>query len=54
METAYEVKLWGKIRALELLATHLGLLKTKVEHSGEVDLVKRLQAARATRQGGVK
>ena len=37
METAYEVKLWDKIRALELLATHLGLLKKKVEHSGEVD-----------------
>jgi hypothetical protein len=41
-----DVKLWGKIRALELLATYFGLLKNQVEHSGEVDLVQRLRAAR--------
>jgi len=46
METVYEVKLWDKIRALEMAATYVGLLKKKVEHSGEIDLVKRLQAAR--------
>ena len=44
--TVSEVKLWDKIRALELAATYLGLLKKQVEHSGEINLVKRLQAAR--------
>jgi hypothetical protein len=48
--TVSDVKLWDKIRALELAATHLGLLKKKVEHSGEIDLVKRLQARQAARQ----
>jgi hypothetical protein len=46
METVYEVKLWDKLRGLELAAAHLGLLKKKVEHSGEIDLVARLRAAR--------
>ena len=40
------MKLWDKIRALELAANYLGLLKQKVEHSGAVDLVARLRAAR--------
>ncbi len=44
--TVHEVRLWDKMRALELAATHLGLLKKQVEHSGGIDLVKRLQAAR--------
>ncbi len=44
--TVSDVKLWHKLRALELAATHLGLLKKKVEHSGEIDLVARLRAAR--------
>jgi hypothetical protein len=30
VDTVYEVKLWDKIRALELAAAHLGLLKKKV------------------------
>jgi len=34
------------VRALELVATYLGLLKKQVEHSGEIDLVARLRAAR--------
>jgi hypothetical protein len=46
VDTVYEVKLWDKLRALKLAATHLGLLKKKVEHSGEIDLVARLRAAR--------
>ena len=33
METVSEVKLWDKMRALELAATQLGLMKKKVEHS---------------------
>ncbi len=41
-----DVKLRDKIRALELAATYLGLLKKKVEHTGEIDLVTRLRAAR--------
>ena len=44
--TVADVKLWDKMRALELLATYLGLLKKQVEHSGGIDLVARLQAAR--------
>ena len=51
--TVSEVKLWDKVRALELAATYLGLLKKQVEHSGEIDLVKRLQAAKAARQGRI-
>lgn len=31
-----KVKLWDKRAALELLSKHLGLLKERVEHSGEV------------------
>jgi phage terminase small subunit len=46
VDTVYEVKLLDKLRALELAATHLGLLKKKVEHSGGIDLVERLRAAR--------
>ena len=40
------MKLWDKLRALELAAQHLGLLKHLVEHSGGVDLVARLRAVR--------
>jgi hypothetical protein len=40
------VKLCDKMRALEMAANHLGLLKHKVEHFGGVDLVARLRAAR--------
>ncbi len=36
----------GQQPGLELVAAHLGLLKKQVEHSGEIDMVKRLQAAR--------
>jgi hypothetical protein len=32
--------------ALELAANHLGLLKKKLEHSGEIDLVARLGTSR--------
>lgn len=34
------------VRALALVATYLGLLKKQVEHSGGIDLVARLRAAR--------
>ena len=44
--TVADVKLWDKIRALELVATYLGLLKKQIEHFGGIDLVARLQAAR--------
>jgi hypothetical protein len=40
------VKLCDKLRAVELAAQHLGLLKYRVEHAGGVDLVARLRAAR--------
>ena len=31
-----KVRLWDKVRALEMLFKHLGLLKDTLEHSGEV------------------
>jgi hypothetical protein len=46
----YEVKFWDKVRALESLAKHFGLLIDRVEVSGSVDLVHRLQAARQRRK----
>jgi phage terminase small subunit len=45
-DEVYEVKFWDKVRALETLAKHFGLLIDKVEHTGSVDLVHRLQQAR--------
>ena len=51
--TADDVKLWGKIRALALVATYLGLRKKHVEHSGVIDLVARLQAARPRGKAGI-
>lgn len=36
------IKPWDKPRALELLARHLGILKDKVEHSGEVAVAVRM------------
>jgi hypothetical protein len=47
METVYEMKLWDNSRALELAATYLRLLKKKVEHLGEIDLVARLRGRAA-------
>lgn len=46
-EVTREIKLWDKVRALETLAKHFGLLTEKLEITGEVALVTRLQAARA-------
>jgi phage terminase small subunit len=34
--TVYKIKLWDKIRALEMLAKYFGLLQEKVDHAGEV------------------
>jgi phage terminase small subunit len=45
-DEVHEVRLWDKVRALESLAKHFGLLVEKVEHTGSVELVARLQAAR--------
>ena len=46
MDEVHEVRFWDKVRALEDLAKHFGLFVEKVEHTGSVDLVHRLQAAR--------
>lgn len=43
----FVVKLNGKQPALEAIGRHLGMFKDKMEFSGEVDLVTRLQAGRA-------
>lgn len=40
-----EVKLHDKVRALELLGRHLGLLVDKVEHSGKVSVTQEKLAA---------
>jgi hypothetical protein len=41
-----EVRFRDKVRALEALAKHFGLLVERIEHTGSVDLVQRLHAAR--------
>jgi phage terminase small subunit len=46
LDEVHEVKFWDKVRALEQLAKHFGLLVERIEHTGSVDLVHRLQAAR--------
>ena len=32
----HKIKLWDKVRALEMLAKYFGLLEEKVEHSGDI------------------
>jgi hypothetical protein len=47
METVYKIRLWDKIRALESLAKHFGLLVDRVHVTGELETVSsRLIAAR--------
>jgi hypothetical protein len=45
-DEVHEIRFWDKMRALEDLAKHFGLLAERIEHIGSVDLVHRLQAAR--------
>jgi phage terminase small subunit len=48
IDTIHKIKLWDKVRALEGLAKHFGLLIERVQVSGEVSLIQsRLVAARA-------
>ncbi len=47
IDTVHKFKAWDKVRALEMLAKHFGLLIDKVELSGQVDIVGILQQARA-------
>lgn len=37
-DTVLKVKTWDKVRALEQLAKHFGLLTEKVEHSGGLEI----------------
>jgi len=37
-DTVHKVKVWDKVRALESLAKHFGLLTEKVEHSGGLEI----------------
>lgn len=37
-DTVHKVKVWDKVRALEQLAKHFGLLTEKVEHSGGLEI----------------
>lgn len=39
-----EITLWSKLSALRMAAQHLGMLTEKVEHSGAVELVHKLDA----------
>ena len=45
-DTVHKFKLWDKVRVLESAAKYLGLLKEQVVHSGQIELVARLQAGR--------
>jgi phage terminase small subunit len=47
MDMVYRIRMWDKPKALELLAKHFKLLTEKIEVSGDIDLVARLQAARS-------
>jgi len=38
VDTVYELVLWDKPKALEMLAKHFGLLLEKIEHSGGIEL----------------
>jgi phage terminase small subunit len=37
-EFVTKVKAWDKVRALEMLAKHVGLLKDQVQHSGKLEI----------------
>lgn len=37
-DTVYELQLWDKPKALEMLAKHFGLLIEKMEHSGALEI----------------
>lgn len=37
-DIVHKVKVWDKIKALEMLAKHFALLTEKVEHSGGIDV----------------
>lgn len=43
VDTIHEVKLWDKLRALEMLAKHFGLIKERVEHQGSLEVVDILK-----------
>ena len=36
VHTVYKIKLWDKIRALEMLAKYFGLFQERVDHVGEI------------------
>ena len=38
VETVVRLKLWNKVKALHLLLKHFGLLKPRLDHSGDVQL----------------
>ena len=46
------IKLSDKLRALEMLARHLGLFNDRLELEGEMSLVERLQEGRKRSSGG--
>jgi hypothetical protein len=50
VETAYEVKLWDKVQALELAAAYLGLPKKQVEQLGRDRFGKAAVSRQAARQ----
>lgn len=46
-ESTLQIKLWDKLRSLELLGRHLGMFKDQVQHSGEVSLLDALRRIEA-------
>lgn len=41
-DTVHKLKVWDKVRSLEMLAKHFGLLVDKMEHSGTLRIINEL------------
>ena len=53
VDEVHQVRFWDKLRGLETLAKHFGLLVERIKHTGSVNLVHRLQAARQRGKPGL-
>ena len=53
-ESTVKIKLWDKLRSLELLGRHLGMFKDRVEHGAEfslLDALRRIEAKEDAARG---
>lgn len=39
VDTIHKLKVWDKLKALEMLAKHFGILQERVEHHGKIEIV---------------